>query len=365
MDAVRIRCRNDRFARAFLSGGLDSRCIVTALVSLGIETHTYNISWPKSCDEILGAAYARHIGTCHHSAKLPENKAGWAWPQLISEIIKEQPTVAGIDGADRLRIVWSGDGGSVGLGRVYIEDGMVQALRAGDVENAARQFLARNNMAFCGGTLHPKVRKRFEERFLLAVIKEINHFECADPGKSLFLFLLENDQRRHMASFYEEIDINRIEYQMPFFDGEFLTAATALPLDATLYHRFYSHHWIRTFGESTVEIPWQVYPAHEPCPLPMPENAVHQWGRNWGETGVGRRREYALHALEWAFSPSLPVQLFSRGRLAAVAISAAFFGGDYSYLFTSLRNITHYKTICRDRIDDGKVSSLQENRYLF
>ena len=40
-------------------------------------------------------------------------------------------------------------------------------------------------------------------------------------GSRLHLFLMFNDQRRHLADFYENIDLGRLEFQLPFFDGDF------------------------------------------------------------------------------------------------------------------------------------------------
>lgn len=348
MDAVKIRLGNDRLARAFLSGGLDSRCIVTALKSLGIETHTYNISPRNSYDEVIGAAYAERIDTHHHAFMLPADKAGWAWPQMIAETLNEHPVIAGEGRPDRQRVVWSGDGGSVGLGRVYLDEAMVKALRAGDVQSAARQFLAFNKIAVPRGVLRKGIRERLAELLLQATIEELTRFDCADPGKAMLLFLLENDQRRHMASFYEEIDRNRVEYQMPFFDGEFLAAAVALPFDTTLYHRFYNA-WLRTFDNVAVEVPWQAYPGHEPCPLQLPLFAEYQWGRGLRGSCFARRLNQVKIGLAWALGRDLPTSVFSRGRMMAASMAAAFTGRDYYYLLNAPYKFVHYLRICRFR----------------
>lgn len=350
LEAVTLRLGGNRQAQALLSGGLDSRCVVTALLELGVGVRTYNISMAGSYDQIIGAAYAAHVGTPHHEITLSEAFDGGAtFPQVLARVSASQSHAGTQTATERPRVWWSGDGGSVGVGRVYLNEAMVELLRAGRLTAAAREFMRHNSIAFPTGSLRREAGRRFEAHFLRRLEAEIARFNCTDPGKAFFLFLLENDQRRHMAAFYEDVDINMIEYEMPFFDGDVLAAATALNLDATLRHRFYVRDWLPTFGRSIAQVVWQAYPGHEPCPVPGPERGTPQWQL----AGSGRahltRGAQAASAFRWASSGCLPAGMFSRVRLAGIGVSALLGGRDYSYLFKSIERLSYYLGVCAGR----------------
>lgn len=339
VDAIRIRLGEDEIAYSFLSGGLDSRCIVTALKSLGISVHTFNMSWHKSYDEVIAEEFARQIGTCHHSMALPDDQAGWAWPRIIATALHRQGSSQNETGALRPGVIWSGDGGSVGLGSVYLTKDMVDILRSGNVAGAVQEFCDHNSgSSFDSGILKRRARMQYSELVYLKAVEEMSRSSCDDPGKALLLFLIENDQRRHMASFYEDIDLNRLEYQMPFFDGEFLSLAVSLPIESTLYHRFYTR-WLECFGDSITQVAWQTYPGHQPCPLPMPDNGVYQWERHAGKLDYQQRFRQMKTAFAWALDTRLPTEYFSRGRIFAVGILSLLTRRDYTYLIKGLSRL--------------------------
>jgi asparagine synthase (glutamine-hydrolysing) len=85
-----------------------------------------------------------------------------------------------------------------------------------------------------------------------------------------------NDQRRHLAEHFESIDLNRLEYHLPFFDSEFVASVLKVPVEMCLGHRLYMR-WLRHFPEAVLSVPWQAYPGHEPCPLPIPRDLGYQW----------------------------------------------------------------------------------------
>ena len=109
------------------------------------------------------------------------------------------------------------------------------------------------------------------------ILEELRALHAIDPGRSFYLFLMLNDQRRHMAEHFEHIDLHRIEFQLPFYDSEFLELMVSSPVDLCLEHGFYNQ-WLQDLPPSMVQVPWQAYPGHEPCPLPMPKGLRYQWG---------------------------------------------------------------------------------------
>jgi hypothetical protein len=56
--------------------------------------------------------------------------------------------------------------------------------------------------------------------------------------------------------------------------------------DLFVGHRLY-YKWITHFKAPVAEIPWQAYPGHRPCPLPMPAGVLNQWETDWYGGRVG------------------------------------------------------------------------------
>ena len=65
--ATKRRIRNDEVAAAYLSGGLDSRCVVAALCHEGVRTRTVNFARPGTQDYYFGNDFAEKIGSIHQS----------------------------------------------------------------------------------------------------------------------------------------------------------------------------------------------------------------------------------------------------------------------------------------------------------
>lgn len=77
--------------------------------------------------------------------------------------------------------------------------------------------------------------------------EELSKLHCKDKGRRLFLFLMLNGRRhRKLGKHFENIDLHRLEFQLPFFDGSFFAAILAFPMDDCLRHRLYLR-WMSLF----------------------------------------------------------------------------------------------------------------------
>jgi asparagine synthase (glutamine-hydrolysing) len=266
--AVARRLRGDKTTVAFLSGGLDTRCIVAALRAHQARVHTFNFSSPGSQDRIFGAQFANAIGAIHYEGDMsiaPELFRSVAQAWQASKDRERWP-------AERPMLIWSGDGGSVGLGHVYMSAEAVSLLRSHKLEH----FLRQERHSLVRRLLRPRVVAALSGVLHAGILEEFKNIHSEDPGRDLYVFLLVNDQRRHLASFYENPDLNRIELQLPFFDGDFLASVIAVPLDLCLDHRFYNK-WLSLFQPEVSSVPWQAYPGHAPCPVQVPRTLDYQW----------------------------------------------------------------------------------------
>lgn len=292
IDSIKIRLRKQKTVAAFLSGGLDSRAIVAALRSLGINVITSNFAPHGSQDQVFGQLAADKLGTHHtHLQKGKQDERDPYHKLSVNEWINSENYAA--RNLPKPRVIWSGDGGSVGLGHVYLNPDIIQASRKKNMEKAKKEFFTYNNCGISTKLLKPKIALTLINLLNEGIQSELDSIHLGDSGRIFYLFLMLNDQRRHMFNHFENIDLGRVEFELPFFDSNFIAEIIKLPIDPFLHHVFYME-WLSYFPKAVLEVPWQAYPGHIPCPLPQPEGLTYQWNSSTEET-----RQNKLHALKY------------------------------------------------------------------
>ena len=88
--AVRRRLRGDKVTLAYLSGGLDSRCVVAALRAEGAKVHTFNFSPVNSQDQVFGREFAEKSGSIQH--EVPNEHPDPDWSMIMAEAVRASPT---------------------------------------------------------------------------------------------------------------------------------------------------------------------------------------------------------------------------------------------------------------------------------
>ena len=338
---VARRLGGDAATVAFLSGGLDSRAVVAALRLRDARVHTFNFARAGSQDQVFGAEFARRSGTIHPELPIPSGRPRWS--MMLAEGWRASPHRARWP-AERPALAWSGDGGSVGLGHVYMTRAMVDHLRAGE-RDAAIAALMRG----MGGLVPHKLLRAPSAEALTAAVHqaasdELGRLRCEDPGRSLHVFLLLNDQRRHLAEHFETIDLHRTEFQLPFFDSAFLESVLASPVDDCLGHGFYMK-WLALFPPIVTSVPWQAYPGHAPCPLPAPEGLVYQWDQaQLRAVRNARKRELLGQAREMLRADSFPHRVLRRSYLRLAVWAYRLGLRDCAYLIETAQAYHRYWT---------------------
>lgn len=330
LSAVDRRLTGDGAAAAYLSGGLDSRCIVAALRARGATVHTFNFSFRGTQDQRFGSAFAEAIGAVHHehtkldTAALGLTRRMAATLEADAAVLREVP---------RPRLVWSGDGGSVGVGHVLVTGPVVEAMRRGDREGAVAAHLAAIRGSVVTRLLRPEVARRVARVLEDGILEELADIDSGDPGRDFHLFLMLNDQRRHLAGHFEQIDEHRLELQLPFYDAAFLETIIGAPLDACLFHRFYTK-WLSRFQPAVTAVPWQAYPNHVPCPLPLPPDVSYQWKLTEQRKDIrtSRRRDAVRKAQQVLSARPFPGELLDRGFLLRSMLLHRFGIRDYGYV---------------------------------
>lgn len=272
-EAVALRARNDRGARALLSGGLDSRMIVTELRRRDMAVSTLTLTWPRSLDAVLAEQYAQAVGTRHAMVDVPR-----PMPHDISyyaeKVYREDAGFREVAGA-RPGLVWAGDGGSVCLGYVNTTPKLVEALRNRRYHEAASIHVERKFMRLRGSLLKREERERFSRYFEERVAAILSSYAGQDPGRAVQWFMLTTQERFQVSGLYENNDLCRIEYLMPLFDAKLAAAFQRFPLDECMGHKLYDK-WMDRFPAVVRSVPWQAYAGHIASPLPLPDADI-QW----------------------------------------------------------------------------------------
>lgn len=334
-DAVRVRAGADKCVYSFLSGGMDSRAIVATLVENGCQIEALNFSPDNSQDQ----RYAQRL-----CALIPQHcrlhcLQGGIFPNFsfLARSAKSKLEAREAIQVDRPQVLWSGDGGSVGLGHVYMDEVLIELAESKGLDAALDYFLSFNRTALHNGVLRSIPRKQLPDQLRQSLLEEINRYPRKDLGRRFYLFLLFNDQRRHLFKHFETIDRHGLELLTPFYDATFLKSIAALPSKWGVLHRLYAQ-WFDLLPNFARQTPWQTYPGHVACPLPADQTATYQWdGRGMARKArLGQRwRESAELMRRVRSGPAAEIYDVTRVGLAAVLHVIGL--RDCSHILTGLR----------------------------
>lgn len=342
--AVERRCWRSQDSIAMLSGGLDSRMVVGVLNQLGKRIVTINFTSSRAAllDELYAERVAAALGCEHICIPSPP---GPDLGELVKEGIRRVPRP--LDPA-ATRLVFSGDGGSVGLGLVYYEPQTIGLLRSGDIKGALELFLSKHSTLIPERYVQRQVTARAEER-LREVACALMLAEKAEPGRLLHLFLIQNDQRAHLHPYFEKIVVLGHEVLTPFFDAELLRFVLACPVDDFLRHKLY-HDLLRYLPESISRIPWQTYPGHLPCPVEDATQGVSQFSKEGQRALSSRFRTLPLRVLKLAVSGRFPSPPFRRLPVLAVAVAGALGWRRFDYVHHAVMTAGPFLQVAQGRL---------------
>ena len=273
--ATQLRLAGNTSGIAFLSGGLDSRVIAASVKSHVKELFTFNFSAEKSQDVEYARLFAEAAELTHHE-KVFTTLAYPNWTQLMSDVIVENKHKFNNDLNQQL--VWSGDGGSVSVGYVYIDEDIHQALNEKNIDRAVSLFLAASKTSIPTSFFKQEHSQKLDKLLENSIAKEFL-VNPNDAAKSIYYFLMNNDQKRHLNVHFETICHHKTELHLPFFDSDFLEKIYAIPSNDMLYHKLYMK-WFDYFPDCTRKTPWQTYPKHVACPIKNTQDLSYQWDKN-------------------------------------------------------------------------------------
>ena len=343
--AVARRNRRDRTTVAYLSGGLDSRCVVAALHSLNVRAHTFNFARPRTQDQIFGLDFARQVNAIHEEVPKEAGDHVPDYSSLMAQVWNASRHREAYP-ANRPGLVWSGEGGSVALGHVHLNEQIAELMRAGSIDEAVEAFMKREYIY-----VSPKIFRSEAFANLAGVIhqgirEELADLHAEDPARSFYLFLLLNDQRRKLARHFESIDLHRLEFHLPFFDSKFLAAIIALPVDLCLRHKLYVK-WLAHFHPSVMRVAWQAYPGHEPCPLPSPQGLAYQWAEEYqAMERATQKQRLTKQANALLRAPDFPGKILSKRTLRLATWIHQTGWRDYEHIIEAAHTFHTYWKKC-------------------
>jgi asparagine synthase (glutamine-hydrolysing) len=339
------RQRNDKATAAYLSGGLDSRCVVAALRQEGVRTQTVNFARPGTQDYYFGNDFAEKIGSIHQSIAKDRGDSVPDYSTLMARALggfkRDQPAT------ERPRLVWSGEGGSVLLGHVHLSEAIVELMRAGKIDRAIDAYVQREQIDVPIKLFRPQVLANVRDVVVQGIRDELDEVHAEDAGRNFYLFLMRNDQRRKLTSHFENMDLHRLEFQLPFFDAAFLKAVIATPLAWCLRHKFYLK-WLSLFPTPVAAVPWQAYPGHQPCPLPMPTELAYQWDDAYqAEEESSQKQRVIEQASRLLRSIDFPNHILNKRKLRLATWMHSRGWRDYRYAIEAAQTYHLYAQKCR------------------
>jgi len=337
--SIARRLGNNTSSVAFLSGGLDSRCVVSGLKLSGATVHTLNFSPVGSADLALGRLAADAIGTRH--VEISNGPLDY-WDRMVSAHATWLQGVAPGERPEYPAQIWTGYGGETVLGPTNVTPEILALLAHGRTDEAITAFMKTESAGLPGRVFPRAVRDAIANAPRAALHEELAWSKC-DPGRRLHHLILSHNLRGHLARHHEDIDLRRLEFVFPFLDAALLRVVLSYPLEELMEHRLY-HRWLREFPPSTSAVPWQAYPGHEPCPLPMPAGLRAQWSDGWYDKRDRRAelKQLAAAVRQNLADPRFPDALLNRTfvRLALAFVEFGFL--QYGYVLKIARTFVRY-----------------------
>ncbi len=334
LDAVACRSTQTAEAVCTLSGGLDSRCVVTSLHDAGKRIYAITFHTDGYLDSRLAQLYAERLGIPALQRASPPSPAWDDWARCMSDPVWPTPEQPG-----NTRLIHTGDGGSVNVGFVHIDPVLFNLMRQNRVDDAAAALT--KQWPHPRHALHREAYHLFRATLAEGVREELKRSCHPDLGRRLHLFYMLNDQKRHLHSFYEEIDRYRIDFLLPFFDANFLEALISMPSDVFLRHQFY-HRWIEKFPPVFRDVAWQTYPGHLPCPKSPPPNLRYQFEKRRSHAFAGKNRLLFKKCRRLLFSSSFPSGLLRRSFVAVACVLHGLRVRHYQDVFNLCVESAHY-----------------------
>lgn len=297
-EAVQLRLKRYNSGLSLISGGMDSRLIAAILHSELSHLKFINFGIPGLYDYEIAPKIAALF-----NAELVRINLGYKEFHTGGELaqILRDATTDLFEG--KRDCIWTGDGGSVLLGAVYIPPDLSFDRQRSHSDMVKAFIDAKGKGQFRATTACP-----FSLTDIL--LAEFQRHGNSDPAEACFSFLIANDQRRHIWSYFRPYRGKIVEPITPFMDGALLRLLDGVSIYDLSGHKFYSEVFA-LLPEFVRSVPWQTYRGHVPCPIKN-EDLRDQWGVQPTRGDFKATIKTAIHLLKYVFSARWPKTKYKR-----------------------------------------------------
>jgi hypothetical protein len=226
---------------------------------------------------------------------------------------------------------------------------VIELLRAGKRDDAVAKYFVEHEISVPVRVFRRELSQTMRAMLHQSVRDAFDEVRSPEPGRELYFFRMVHDQRRHLVLHWEDMDLHQLEFHLPFYDWELIEAVAATPVDYGVGHRLYNEA-LRFFPPSINKVAWQTYPGHEPCPIPLPPDAIDQWGdRQKDIVRRERRQQIVSETARVMFSRSFPRSVLDRRYLLAASVAHWLGVGDYSYAVDYAKAFTDMWSVASGR----------------
>ncbi|WP_434516569.1 hypothetical protein AB6Q56_08185 [Dechloromonas sp. ARDL1] len=333
--AIHDRVQSGESQVALLSGGLDSRVIVSELLEEGHQVTAANYSLVGTLDRIFAEQFSESSRISLRINNFQKQYHCLAQGETTSFSLN-----AAQSGLPEKRI-FSGDGGGEIFGFIDIKPEFFQCSCFDDFVNL---MIHQQPSKYIGGD---KFRDNIIDACRDGLRSQLDHIGFRDELKAAYVLYLVNDLRRHLHEYFSGLCSETRELLLPYYDRRVIGAALRIPnISKELVGHGYYYRLLDHLSPAIKLVPWQSYPGSIPCPVPYEEGrGVSQWGYE-RETNRRDARRWAFLALR---SINLSVQNKEIRAVILVVLCCFAIIGLYknSYIFKQILRVNRYFSLAR------------------
>jgi hypothetical protein len=247
--------------------------------------------------------------------------------------------------AERAALVWNGFGGGEELGATHMPQSVIDLLRARKIDTAIDAWILERGCRIPQKLLNEDFSNTLARILHAGIREEMDDIHCEDAAHSFSVFQMMA-RPRHLFGHFENIDLHRLELQLPFLDSDLLTSITAIPLDLRVRHKFYTK-LLGQFAPLITSVPWQTYPDHEICPIPAPPTLFYQWDSAY-QASLSKLRKRALltQAARLVIMNKFPDKILKKRSLVLATLIHGLGLRNYEYVIKAAQIYCKYWAVC-------------------